>query len=38
MEARRVVMVEPGVFETEDLFETCIAPLVNAVKPARFVF
>ena len=38
MEARRVVMVEPGVFETEDLFETCIAPLVNAAKPVRFVF
>lgn len=38
MEARRVRLIEPGVSETEDLFETCIAPLVNAPQPARFAF
>lgn len=38
MEARRVRCIGPGVYETDDLFETCIAPLANAPQPARFVF
>lgn len=38
MEAQRVRVIEPGVYETEGLFETCIAPLINAPQPARFVF
>ncbi|MEO1766453.1 protein-L-isoaspartate O-methyltransferase family protein [Thiobacter aerophilum] len=38
MTARRVRLIEPGVSESEDLFETCIAPLINAPQPARFVF
>ncbi len=38
MEAQRLMLVAPGVAETESLFETCIAPLVNAPQPARFVF
>lgn len=38
MKARLVRCIEPGVNETRDLFETCIAPLVNAPQPERFVF
>jgi len=38
MKARLVRAIQPGVYETRDLFETCIAPLANAPQPARFVF
>jgi protein-L-isoaspartate(D-aspartate) O-methyltransferase len=38
MKARLVRCLQPGVYETQDLFETCIAPLANAPQPERFVF
>jgi protein-L-isoaspartate(D-aspartate) O-methyltransferase len=38
MEARLVRCLAPGSFQTIDLFETCIAPLKNAVQPRRFRF
>lgn len=38
MKARLVRCVEPGIYQTQDLFETCIAPLANAPQPERFVF
>ncbi len=38
MTARLVNWVAPGAVTTDDLFETVIAPLVNAPTPARFEF
>ena len=38
MEARLITCVAAGAFSTTGLFETCIAPLRNAVQPERFVF
>lgn len=38
MEARLVTCISRGVYNTTDLFETCIAPLRNADQPERFVF
>jgi protein-L-isoaspartate(D-aspartate) O-methyltransferase len=38
MRATRVNCVAAGVFETATLFETSVAPLVNAPQPERFVF
>jgi protein-L-isoaspartate(D-aspartate) O-methyltransferase len=38
MEARLVTCVAPGACNTTGLFETCIAPLKNALQPERFVF
>ncbi len=38
MKARLVRAIQPGIYETRDLFETCIAPLANAPQPERFVF
>lgn len=38
MEATLVTCVAPGVYETKMLFETCTAPLRNALQPQRFTF
>ncbi|MFN3544809.1 MAG: protein-L-isoaspartate O-methyltransferase family protein [Thiobacillus sp.] len=38
MEARLVTCTAPGTTRSVNLFETCVAPLVNAPKPAAFVF
>jgi protein-L-isoaspartate(D-aspartate) O-methyltransferase len=38
MEARFVRQMEPGTRVSVDLFETVIAPLLNAATPARFQF
>jgi protein-L-isoaspartate(D-aspartate) O-methyltransferase len=38
MEARLVTCLSQGVYNTAGLFETCIAPLRNALQPTRFVF
>ena len=38
MEARLVTCVAAGACNTTGLFETCIAPLKNALQPERFVF
>jgi protein-L-isoaspartate(D-aspartate) O-methyltransferase len=38
MQATLVTSIAPGVFETTTLFETSVAPLVNAPQPERFVF
>ena len=38
MHATLVTCVSSGVFETITLFETSVAPLVNAPQPERFVF
>jgi protein-L-isoaspartate(D-aspartate) O-methyltransferase len=38
MEANLVTCVAEGVFNTVRLFETCVAPLKNALQPERFVF
>lgn len=38
MEARLLSCVSEGSYYTTDLFETCLAPLRNAVQPARFEF
>jgi protein-L-isoaspartate(D-aspartate) O-methyltransferase len=38
MTARLVTCTAPGAFRTVDLFETVVAPLVNAEQPARFRF
>ena len=38
MEAKLVTCVAEGVFNTVELFETCVAPLKNALQPERFVF
>jgi len=38
MEARLVTGVSEGSCRAADLFETCLAPLKNALQPARFEF
>lgn len=38
MEARLVTCAAAGAYRSAGLFETCIAPLRNAVQPERFVF
>jgi protein-L-isoaspartate(D-aspartate) O-methyltransferase len=38
MEAQLITCVAAGAYSTTGLFETCIAPLRNAVQPERFVF
>jgi protein-L-isoaspartate(D-aspartate) O-methyltransferase len=38
MEARRILMLQPGVVDTEDLFETSVRMLVNAPQPQPVVF
>lgn len=38
MEAQLVTCVAEGAYNTLVLFETCVAPLKNAVQPERFVF
>lgn len=37
-EAQRITCVRPGIFQRESLFETALAPLVNATPPEPFVF
>jgi len=38
MQAQLVTCTAPGAFRIVTLFETCVAPLVNAPHPAAFVF
>ena len=38
MKTRLVTCVTTGVYNTVGLFETCIAPLRNALQPEKFVF
>lgn len=38
MQAILITAVEPGKFRSTTLFETCVAPLQNALQPERFVF
>ena len=38
MEAQLITCAAAGAYSTTGLFETCIAPLKNAVQPERFVF
>lgn len=38
MEAMLVTCVAPGIYHTKMLFETCTAPLRNALQPRRFTF
>jgi protein-L-isoaspartate(D-aspartate) O-methyltransferase len=38
MEARLITFVSEGSYHTIDLFETHLAPLKNALQPARFEF
>jgi protein-L-isoaspartate(D-aspartate) O-methyltransferase len=38
MSARLVTVTAPGAWRSTDLFETVIAPLVNAQRPSRFRF
>jgi len=38
VEAQLITQITDGVFDTVNLFETDIAPLVNAAQPERFVF
>ncbi len=38
MSARLVICTGPGAFHSLDLFETVVAPLVNAERPPRFRF
>ena len=38
MEAQLITCVSSGVYNSIGLFETCIAPLKNALQPERFVF
>ena len=38
MEAKIITCAAPGAYSSVDLFETCVAPLVNAPQPERFVF
>lgn len=38
MAAKLITCVAPGAFSSVDLFETCVAPLVNAPQPERFIF
>lgn len=38
MQAKLITCSAPGAFRSVTLFETCVAPLVNAPQPAAFVF
>ena len=38
MEAKLITCVAAGIINSTGLFETCIAPLRNALQPERFVF
>jgi protein-L-isoaspartate(D-aspartate) O-methyltransferase len=38
MEARLITRVAPDTYETVNIMEACVAPLQNALQPARFVF
>jgi protein-L-isoaspartate(D-aspartate) O-methyltransferase len=38
MEALLITCTAPGEFKTTQLFETCTAPLINALQPTRFTF
>ena len=38
MAAKIITCVAPGAYSSVDLFETCVAPLVNAPQPERFTF
>ena len=38
MEARLITRIDERAFNSIGLFETCIAPLRNALQPERFVF
>ena len=38
MEAQLITCVSSGVYNAVGLFETCIAPLRNALQPTKFVF
>ena len=38
MEARLITCAAAGIYHSTGLFETCIAPLRNALQPERFVF
>jgi protein-L-isoaspartate(D-aspartate) O-methyltransferase len=38
MQARLLTCTAPGAIRSVTLFETCVAPLVNAPQPAAFVF
>jgi protein-L-isoaspartate(D-aspartate) O-methyltransferase len=38
MTARLLRCIESGIYETQDLFETCVPALTNAPSPERFVF
>ena len=38
MQAQLITCTAPGVTRSATLFETCVAPLVNAPQPAAFVF
>jgi protein-L-isoaspartate(D-aspartate) O-methyltransferase len=38
MQAQLVTCTAPGAFRNVTLFETCVAPLHNAARPAAFVF
>jgi protein-L-isoaspartate(D-aspartate) O-methyltransferase len=38
MEARLITCVAPGACNSTDLFETCIPPLRNVLRPDKFVF
>lgn len=38
MEAKLITCAAPGAYGTVGLFETCVAPLVNAPQPERFTF
>ena len=38
MEARLVTCIAEGSYHATDLFETCLAPLRNALRPGRFEF
>lgn len=38
MQAKLIVRAAPDTFETDNIMETCIAPLQHAQQPARFVF
>lgn len=38
MQAQLITRVSEGGFETDNIMETCVAPLQNALQPERFVF
>lgn len=38
MQAKLITCTAPGAFGSVTLFETCVAPLQNALQPKRFIF